>query len=281
MNKIAIKTIFMFLVLTMIGCSSVPKKNSQKKIETLDSGLYLSESDEEGVVELVIPEMIEYTEIKEEVEQKAKLESMELGNDETPDNTKGKASSPLSLIIESELKPDIDLRREKLKDTQPKTPVVKVKKKKIKKSSKNLNIYVVQRRDTLYLISKKIFKTKDKWQEIVRWNSKIFNKDKKLIVGQRLKFYLPNQKEVSQGRPYIIQKGDDLMKISKKVYNGIAGFWTAIWDNNKDLIENPNEIQPGFTIFTPAVDEIQKKERARRRNPYKWEPSRAISGQKN
>ena len=52
------------------------------------------------------------------------------------------------------------------------------------------------------------------------------------------------------GRTYTVQKGDSLWKIAKQVY-GKGSEWTRIHEANKDRIEDPDVIQPGWTLRIP------------------------------
>ncbi len=63
-----------------------------------------------------------------------------------------------------------------------------------------------------------------------------------------------SQEEDSQavGTPteYVVQKGDTLQKISKKIY-GSYKKWYKIYEANKDILPDPNRIKPGLTIRIP------------------------------
>jgi nucleoid-associated protein YgaU len=52
-----------------------------------------------------------------------------------------------------------------------------------------------------------------------------------------------------QGR-YTVQKGDTLIKISRRFYNNPAK-WKDIWQANRDRIPNPDRIMPGLEIVLP------------------------------
>ncbi len=56
--------------------------------------------------------------------------------------------------------------------------------------------------------------------------------------------------EATTPSEYVIQKGDTLQKISKKVYGGYSK-WNRIYEANKDIIPNPNKIKVGLTIRIP------------------------------
>ena len=51
-------------------------------------------------------------------------------------------------------------------------------------------------------------------------------------------------------RMYVVQSGDSLSKIAKKFY-GNANSWKRIFDANKDVVKNPDVIQPGWMLRIP------------------------------
>jgi nucleoid-associated protein YgaU len=51
-------------------------------------------------------------------------------------------------------------------------------------------------------------------------------------------------------RIYVVKPGDTLSGIAKSVY-GKAGRWREIFEANKDIIENPNLIRPGWKLRIP------------------------------
>jgi nucleoid-associated protein YgaU len=51
-------------------------------------------------------------------------------------------------------------------------------------------------------------------------------------------------------RMYIVQSGDSLSKIAKKFY-GNANTWKKIFDANRDVVKNPDVIQPGWKLQIP------------------------------
>jgi nucleoid-associated protein YgaU len=53
-------------------------------------------------------------------------------------------------------------------------------------------------------------------------------------------------------RTYVVQKGDSLSKIAKEIY-GNASDWRKIFDANRDRIEDPDLIQPGWKLTIPAA----------------------------
>ena len=51
---------------------------------------------------------------------------------------------------------------------------------------------------------------------------------------------------------YVVQEGDSLSKIAKRVY-GNANSWRKIFEANRDSIENPDLIYPGQTLKIPPA----------------------------
>ena len=56
-----------------------------------------------------------------------------------------------------------------------------------------------------------------------------------------------------EARTYTVAKGDTLSHIAKAHY-GKASKWRAIFDANRDLLDDPDKIQPGQVLTIPAID---------------------------
>jgi nucleoid-associated protein YgaU len=54
----------------------------------------------------------------------------------------------------------------------------------------------------------------------------------------------------STGHSYTVRKGDSLSKIAKREY-GDAQQWHRIYNANRDIINDPNLIQPGQVLQIP------------------------------
>jgi len=52
-------------------------------------------------------------------------------------------------------------------------------------------------------------------------------------------------------RTYTVKSGDSLSKISKELY-GNAGDYMKIFEANRDVLTDPNKIQPGQTLRIPG-----------------------------
>lgn len=59
---------------------------------------------------------------------------------------------------------------------------------------------------------------------------------------------------VGNVRSHTVEKGDTLSQISKQVY-GSAKHWKAIFDANRDQLDNPDLIHPGQTLRIPDLDD--------------------------
>lgn len=53
-----------------------------------------------------------------------------------------------------------------------------------------------------------------------------------------------------EGKTYTVVKGDSLSKIAKREY-GDAQQWPKIYEANRDVIDNPDLIEPGQDLIIP------------------------------
>lgn len=60
--------------------------------------------------------------------------------------------------------------------------------------------------------------------------------------------------EARAERSHTVEKGDTLSQISKRFY-GSASHWKAIFDANRDQLDNPDLIHPGQTLRIPGLDD--------------------------
>ena len=60
----------------------------------------------------------------------------------------------------------------------------------------------------------------------------------------------PSPRGTPATRTYTVQKGDSLWKIAKEFY-GTGSAWTRIHEANRDVIDDPDVIQPGWTLKIP------------------------------
>ncbi|OQX88470.1 MAG: hypothetical protein B6D55_00070 [Candidatus Omnitrophica bacterium 4484_70.2] len=60
----------------------------------------------------------------------------------------------------------------------------------------------------------------------------------------------PPLKPLKEYKLYTVEKNDTLQKISKKFY-GTTKKWPLLYEENKDVIKNPDKIYPGLKIKIP------------------------------
>ena len=69
------------------------------------------------------------------------------------------------------------------------------------------------------------------------------------------KIETPPMKAPESVREYTIERGDSLSKIAKKFY-GNAGDWKKIYEANKNVIADPDLIQPGWKLKIPQKHKV-------------------------
>ncbi|HBK45656.1 MAG TPA: peptidoglycan-binding protein LysM [Xanthomonadaceae bacterium] len=58
--------------------------------------------------------------------------------------------------------------------------------------------------------------------------------------------------EIAGEQSYTVEKGDSLSKIAKRHY-GDANAWKRIFEANRDVLDDPDKIQPGQVLRIPAA----------------------------
>ncbi len=123
--------------------------------------------------------------------------------------------------------------------------------------------YVVKKGDTLMKIAFEHYGNLYRWREIYETNKEKLIGFNQLIPGTSLVIkgveYVVIEKN---GHPYLIEKGDTLLNISRGLY-GSHQFWGEIWKNNPQLIQDPNKIYAGFKLFYPPLSEVERNKNRR------------------
>lgn len=116
--------------------------------------------------------------------------------------------------------------------------------------------YSVQRGDTLMKIAFETYGDVYHWKSILDANRDKIPDPNHIPAGTVLKVDKPQTPVVIEknGEKYLIQKGDTLGKISSQVY-GTPSKWKSIWENNKQLIHDPNKIFAGFSLYYLPSDQ--------------------------
>ena len=179
---------FFSLLSICVGCS-ISEKTLQENIQlsSLDSGLLLGEEGEDGIPELVIPEMVEYTEVTEKIQNQNKLETMELGSDEPvinqgEDEISFKSSS--SLLIQEEINEEFIAPAPIETQTRFVPEKEEIEEVDVAEKPKKFEEYIVQKNDTLMLIAYKLYQDFNKWKEIASLNQDRLRGRLRLTEGQ-------------------------------------------------------------------------------------------------
>lgn len=106
--------------------------------------------------------------------------------------------------------------------------------------------YEVQKGETLMWIAFKLYGDYSKWREVQAMNSDVLADG--LQPGDRIKYNSGQFNWNPVGLPHLIRNGETLGVISKDKY-GTPAKWRSIWDNNRDMIKDPNLIFAGFTLY--------------------------------
>jgi nucleoid-associated protein YgaU len=122
-----------------------------------------------------------------------------------------------------------------------------------------IDFYEVEKNDTLMMISFKLYGDVSKWKDLMRLNEDKL-KNGYPMAGQMLSYRKPAEEFVYSppGNPYLVLSGDTLTFISHKVYENVS-YWVHIYENNRELIKNPDNIYAGFTLYTLPKEEIQDR----------------------
>jgi nucleoid-associated protein YgaU len=136
-------------------------------------------------------------------------------------------------------------------------------------SSGQTEEYAIKEGDTLMRIAFEILGDPLKWKEIYEANREKLSNPNRISSGVVLKVEKPSGDVSIQksGEKYLIKRGDTLGTISKSVY-GTPTKWRKIWENNKQLIRNPNKIFAGFYLYYLPDEDSSS------RNPASVRPNR-------
>ncbi|EPZ50440.1 LysM domain protein [Bacteriovorax sp. BAL6_X] len=106
--------------------------------------------------------------------------------------------------------------------------------------------YEVQKGETLMWIAFKLYGDYRKWRDIQAMNQEALADG--LQAGDKIKYQSGQYNWNPVGLPHLIRRGETLGVISQDKY-GTPAKWRSIWDNNRDMIKDPNLIFAGFTLY--------------------------------
>ncbi len=126
--------------------------------------------------------------------------------------------------------------------------------------SRNFESYSVQGGDTLMKIAFEVYGDLYRWREIYEANRDKIGNPNAVPTGTELKIEKPaSPVSISRnGEQYTIKQGDTLGTISQDVY-GTRTKWRKIYNNNRELIKNPNRIFAGFTLYYTMDEEDRRQ----------------------
>ena len=126
--------------------------------------------------------------------------------------------------------------------------------------------YSVQSGDTLMKIAFETYGDVYQWRKIYEDNRERIKDPNRIPSGTQLKLDQPSSAVTisRNGDKYQIRPGDTLGAIADNIY-GKREKWKQIWENNKQLIKNPNRIFAGFYLYyTMTPEERTEAEQMRR-----------------
>jgi nucleoid-associated protein YgaU len=120
--------------------------------------------------------------------------------------------------------------------------------------------YTVQRGDTLMKIAFQTYGDLYKWHDIYQANQDRIKNPNDVPPGTVLKIDQPSVPVSIErnGDQYLIKVGDTLGTISTDVY-GSKRKWKKLYENNKQMIKDPNKIYAGFYLFYTLTPEERQQ----------------------
>ncbi len=119
--------------------------------------------------------------------------------------------------------------------------------------------YPVNSGDTLMKIAFEVYGDLYQWRRIYETNKDKVSDPNRLAKGMVLKVEKPGSPvQIDRnGEQYLIKNGDTLGSISGDLY-GTRSKWKKLWENNRQLIKDPNKIFAGFTLYYTMTPEEQQ-----------------------
>jgi nucleoid-associated protein YgaU len=109
--------------------------------------------------------------------------------------------------------------------------------------------YRVRKGDTLMKIAFEKYGDLYRWKEIYEANRKVIKDPNHVPPGTKISLSDAGMVTIERnGERYLIKRGDTLGIISNDVY-GTRAKWKKLWENNRQLIKDPNKIYAGFSLY--------------------------------
>ncbi len=239
-------TFIVFAVNLLSACSSVPKEGENFKTDVVATG-------NQFILPIEVANVIKNINLKK-VNKQSK-ESTE--NTSTNDQDNSTSNTDLNKT-NSNLTTNENINQDSTAQVKINTRNNEPNKisRKIANTNENKNEYKVKKGDTLMKIAFEKYGDIFKWKELYELNKNKINNLSQLKAGTILNLngedFILIEKN---GEPYLIRRRDTLLRISNKVY-GTPVHWKSIWQNNRQLIHDPNKIYAGFTIYYIPKSEL-------------------------
>ena len=110
--------------------------------------------------------------------------------------------------------------------------------------------YIILYGESLRSISQKEYGSEEYWSLIYDWNKEILNDDPGLVFPyQILKLRKPGiyEIEIDNEELYIVSEGETLWSIAQSIYQDEYA-WSILLQDNKEKLENPDKIYPGYSL---------------------------------
>jgi nucleoid-associated protein YgaU len=217
-----------------------------------DSEEKLSEGEEKELESFILEdedtELALGSEDSDELQLEDDLENNSSTQEKVAENSNDELSLEDDLTLENEEEDLSDRAIASLKNTASGNQNISL--------TEEIDEYLVERGDTLMLISFKLYGDYAHWRKLYQLNEKVIPASFDLSSLSSIKYYRPSSKFVNpEGTPYLIKFGDSLSRISGKVY-GQWQKWPLIYKNNSHQIKDPNLIFAGFTLYYPDLNQI-------------------------
>ncbi len=119
----------------------------------------------------------------------------------------------------------------------------------VQKAGPGRGQYRVGSGDTLMKIAFEKYGDITKWREIYELNKGAIAQFNTIYPGMVLTLGKEEFIVVERnGKPYLIRRNDTLISISNILYGNISD-WKLLYENNRQLIKNPDKIYAGFKLY--------------------------------
>jgi nucleoid-associated protein YgaU len=246
--KSGLKNIFILVLFMSSSCTLFDSKSDAEDLSSNDSSeeIFQNVGTETNSETTNLADQADGTKKNEEdffgttAEQKSSLEPKM----DTPEST------PVVKDAVTKVGPVISIadgKKEEKKTKGIKSPSLKIASSPSKlELSDEVKTYTAGKDETLMWISFKLYGDYRYWRVLSKMNGGMIN----LKKNAGIKYKVPVNEFIwePKGSPYLIKRGDTLGRISTNIY-GIVSKWRAIYENNKEMIRDPNLIFAGFTLY--------------------------------